>query len=85
MIIEINIRKLKKYCAFVVFSFSEANIFATNRIKKGFINSTGCNRKRYKLNQRFEPLTSTPITGTNIKRINRIILEENGFQSFGNF
>ena len=42
-------------------------------MKNGFIISIGCSRKKYKLNQRFEPLTSIPINGTKAKAINNIM------------
>ena len=42
-------------------------------MKKGFTNSIGCKRKKNKSNQRFEPLTSTPIKGTINNSINKII------------
>ena len=38
-------------------------------IKKGLINSMGCNLKKYKSNHLLAPFTSTPITGTNIRSI----------------
>ena len=39
------------------------------KMKKGFNSSIGCNLKKYKSNHRLAPLTSTPIIGTNAKRI----------------
>ena len=42
------------------------------KMKKGFNSSIGCNLKKYKSNHRLAPLTSTPIIGTNAKRIKDI-------------
>ena len=41
-------------------------------MKKGFNISIGCNLKKYKSNHRLAPLTSTPIIGTNAKRIKEV-------------
>ena len=41
-------------------------------MKKGFNTSIGCNLKKYKSNHRLAPLTSTPIIGTNAKRIKEV-------------
>ena len=39
-------------------------------IKKGFINSTGCNLgKKFKSSHLVDPLTSTPIKGTKTNKI----------------
>ncbi len=67
--IDNKIEKLKKYETLEVFILSEVKMLAVNKIKNGFIISIGCNRKKYKLNQRFEPLTSTPKKKTKIKAI----------------
>ena len=40
-------------------------------MKNGLINSTGCNLKKKMLSHLLEPLTSTPIKGTKINKINR--------------
>ena len=40
-------------------------------MKNGLINSTGCNLKKKILSHLLEPLTSTPIKGTKINKINR--------------
>ena len=39
-------------------------------MKNGLINSTGCNLKKKILSHLLEPLTSTPIKGTKINKIN---------------
>ena len=41
-------------------------------MKKGFNTSIGCNLKKYKSNHRLAPLTSTPIIGTNDRRIKEV-------------
>ena len=43
------------------------------KIKNGFNISIGWSLKKYKSNQRLEPLTSNPIIGTRAKRIKEII------------
>ena len=41
-------------------------------MKKGFNTSIGCSRKKYKSSHRLAPLTSTPIIGTNARRIKEV-------------
>ena len=72
IIIDNKIRKLKKYKDIEVLLFSRVNIFAVNNIKIGLISSIGCSLKKNKSNHLFEPLTSTPIIGTNNKAKKRI-------------
>ena len=79
-------KKLKKYDAFDVLKSSLESIFAIIRIKKGLINSIGCSLKKYKFNHLFDPLTSTPISGTNINKIRRKInMGTNKPLTMGNF
>ena len=73
IIIDNNIKKLKKYVVLEVLVLFEVKIFAVNKIKKGFISSMGCSLKKYKLNHLLDPFTSIPIIGTSNKIINNII------------
>ena len=41
-------------------------------MKKGFNTSIGCSRKKYKSSHRLAPLTSTPMIGTNARRIKEV-------------
>ena len=53
--------------------FSLDNTVASKTIVKGLTSSIGWNLgKKNKLNQRLDPLTSTPIMGTNTKKNNEI-------------
>ena len=62
------------------FIFLEVSIQAVTKIKKGFINSTGCSLKKYKLSHLFAPFASTPIIGTRNRRIRKI--KKNGIIIF---
>ena len=80
IIIEDSIKKLKKYDVFEILSLLDVKILAVKRIKKGLINSIGCSLKKYRLNQRLDPFTSTPIKGTRARVIKKII--NNGITAF---
>ena len=53
--------------------FLKVKIFTVIKIKKGFKISIGCSLKKYKSTHLLAPFTSTPIIGTNAKKMKDII------------
>tara|TARA_B110001452_G_C14898687_1_gene314094 strand:- start:19 stop:483 length:465 start_codon:yes stop_codon:yes gene_type:complete len=75
-------KKLKRYFICELLNLFKVKIFTVVKIKNGFSSSIGCNLKKYKSSHLFAPFTSTPIIGTNAKKIKEII--NNGMTIFFN-
>ena len=69
-IIGITVIKLKKYLTYLLGYFSDVSIIDSMIIKNGLSISIGWNLGKKNIsNHLLEPLTSTPIKGTNIREI----------------
>ena len=81
IVIKKRIKKEDAYLIYIFLLLLVTIIFAANIINKGFTNSIGWNLgSKKRSNQRFDPFTSTPITGTSIRRI--IEITNTGVNSF---